>query len=374
VTSREQHRVAVIGTVGVPGNYGGFETLAENLVSYHGAKALSARLTVYCSAKSYPERQSHYGSAELRYVPLSANGIQSVLFDIVSLVWALRRRETHLLILGVSGCVFLPLLRRLTSARVLCNIDGIEWRRSKWRGLAKWFLRLSEELAVRNSDVVIADNKVIADYVAETYGRDCAVIAYGGDHALVADSDHGTRAGLPENYALALCRIEPENNVSMILDAWTSLDTPLVFVGNWDRSEYGKELKRRYGGHRQITLLDPIYEPAALRAIRDGASIYVHGHSAGGTNPSLVEMMHFGVPVLAYGCDFNRETTERAAWYFTSVQELVEAVVRLDDVAATRMGSAMKEVATRRYRWDSVGADYFALLGVPLTCAAAPRA
>lgn len=356
------HRLAIIGTVGVPGKYGGFETLAENLVRHHQNTGRTDRLTVYCSAKDYPERADRYLSAELEYLPLSANGVQSIPYDILSMLRALRRGETDLLILGVSGCIFLPVLRRLTRARVLCNIDGIEWKRKKWNGLAKWFLRLSEKLAVLHSDVVIADNQAIADHVRNTYGSACHVIAYGGDHAL----DHSGRAeapaGLPRHYALALCRIEPENNVHVILEALDGLGTPLVFVGNWGNSAYGRDLKARYGGRPNLHLLDPVYEPSMLHALRMRASIYLHGHSAGGTNPSLVEMMHFGIPVFAHGCAFNRHSTEDKARYFETPTELMDLLYSLDPDTAAKIGADMREIAQRRYTWDNIGKAYFDLL------------
>ena len=370
------HRLAIIGTVGVPGKYGGFETLAENLVRHHQDTGRRDRLTIYCCAKDYPDRAPRYLSAELEYLPLSANGIQSIPYDILSIFRALRRGETDLLILGVSGCICLPVLRRISQARVICNIDGIEWKREKWQGAAKWFLRLSEKLAVRHSNVVIADNQAIADYVTQTYGRACEVIAYGGDHALEAAPDPNARDGLPEHYALALCRIEPENNVAMILEAWKVLGEtaeqetflPLVFVGNWNKSEYGRNLKARFAEVPGITLLNPVYEPGRLRAVRDGAAVYVHGHSAGGTNPSLVEMMHFGVPVLAHGCAFNRETTEHVARYFEDAEALVTIAAEIGaemgraDLALAAAGDAMKEIADRRYRWETIGSAYFALM------------
>lgn len=355
-------RIAILGTVGVPGTYGGFETLAENLVEFHEAKALSADLTVYCSAKTFPDRPERHGSAQLRYIGLNANGAQSITYDALSLFDAIRQGDNRLLLLGVSGALVLPLVRLISNARIITNIDGIEWKRDKWKGLAKAILRASEWAAVRFSHQVIADNQAIAEYVSETYGQVCEVIPYGGDHALAAEPDPAAAVGLPDSYALALCRIEPENNVAMILEAFSNLDMPLVFVGNWETSDYGRELKARYEDHPTIIVHDPIYEPHGLRAIRDGASIYIHGHSAGGTNPSLVEMMHFGIPVLAHGCAFNRHSTEDKARYFQSAAELAEKLCSLDPEDAAQIGSNMREIAQRKYTWDQIGKAYFELL------------
>jgi glycosyltransferase involved in cell wall biosynthesis len=243
------------------------------------------------------------------------------------------------------------------------NIDGIEWKREKWTGLARLILRWSERAAVRWSHVVIADNAAIADHVRDTYQQECHVIPYGGDHALTAPPVAKPGLDLPGDYALALCRIEPENNVAMILEAFERMpDRPLVFVGNWDKSTYGRALRARFGAVPHLHLLDPAYDPGHLRWLRNGARAYVHGHSAGGTNPSLVEMMHFGIPVFAHGCAFNRHTTENRATYFESADDLVSAVQMQDEGQGRENGAAMREIAGRRYTWDSVGQAYFEIL------------
>ena len=134
------------------------------------------------------------------------------------------------------------------------------------------------------------------------------------------------------------------------------------YLGNWGNSAYGQELKARYGAMSNLHILDPIYDPDTLYALRRRASIYVHGHSAGGTNPSLVEMMYFGVPVLAHGCNFNRYSTEDRALYFMTPDELVALVHNLPTEDANEIGNKMQEIARRRYTWDHIGEAYFALL------------
>lgn len=354
--------IALLGTVGVPGRYGGFETLAENLVHYHSRSRHSARLTVWCSGKDNAEQPASFESADLRYVDLRANGVQSIPYDAVSLWQAVRSGHDRILLLGVSGALTLPLIRLISRSRIITNIDGIEWKREKWKGLARIVLRTSEWAAVRFSHEVIADNQAIADHVSDTYGSSCHVIAYGGDHALHHADEAEAPEELPDSYALALCRIEPENNVHVILEALEGLDMPLVFVGNWDNSAYGRDLKARYSESPNIFLLDPIYDPDALYAVRARASVYLHGHSAGGTNPSLVEMMHFGIPILAHGCAFNRYSTEGKARYFQSADELAEHLRNLDTQDADRIGYDMREIAQRKYTWDQIGKAYFELL------------
>lgn len=355
-------KIALLGTVGVPGRYGGFETLAENLVHHHARSARCSAMTVWCSGKDNAEYPARFESAELRYVGLKANGVQSIPYDVVSLWQAIRSSHDSIVLLGVSGAMALPLVRLFSRTRIVTNIDGIEWKREKWKGLARAFLRASEWAAVRFSHAVIADNQAIADHVRDAYGSDCHVIAYGGDHAIAHAGTGTPPKGAPESYALALCRIEPENNVHTILEAWAQLDTSLVFVGNWTNSAYGRELKDRYCFHPNLHLLDPVYEPGDLHALRTRASVYVHGHSAGGTNPSLVEMMHFEVPVLAHDCAFNRHSTEGKACYFETPEQLILLARGLTPKDAARIGADMREIAQRRYTWDLVGEAYFALI------------
>lgn len=359
-------KIAIVGTVGVPGSYGGFETLAENLVRYHANLELDAELAVYCSTPGAPTpAPAHFLSAELRFLPLKANGVQSIPYDIWSLFDAARRRTDVVVLLGVSGAIVLPLVRAISRMRIITNIDGIEWKREKWNGPARRFLRWSEKLAVRWSHEVIADNDAIADHVRESYGADSHVIAYGGDHAVATPpaTEADLSPDLPPRYTLALCRIEPENNVEMILEAFAETpNDPLVFVGNWNSSEYGRRLRDRFADRANLWLLDPVYEPARLRAIRDRAWLYVHGHSAGGTNPALVEMMHFAIPVAAFDCSFNRSTTEGRARYFGSATELMKVTAWLR-AAAERDGAAMCEIARRRYTWAEIARRYFDLAG-----------
>jgi len=356
-------KISIIGTVGVPGRYGGFETLAENLVRHHAENRLPGALTVYCSRAAYPEMPPRYLSARLRYSRFRANGLQSVPYDMLTLLDAVFRRADTILLLGVSGAAILPLVRLVSSARIITNVDGIEWKRNKWRGVAKWFLRFSEKMAARYSHEVIADNQGIADHIEARYNTPCRVIAYGGDHALSEAPQPVTGLDIPDSYAFALCRIEPENNVEMILEAVSALPARhLVFVGNWKSSAFGQNMLARFGQMPNLNLLDPIYELGKLRTLRAGAEVYIHGHSAGGTNPSLVEMMHFGLPVLAFDCVFNRFTTDGKAAYFSDAGGLARQLSKMAPEKAAAIGADMARLAQARYTWAKIGEAYFGLL------------
>jgi glycosyltransferase involved in cell wall biosynthesis len=355
-------KISIIGTVGLPANYGGFETLVENLSSYHNLILMDNEITVFCSSKTYPEKKRNYLSTRLRYIPLNANGIQSIPYDILSLFFAIWNRTDVILLLGVSGAIVLPVLRLFSSARIITNIDGIEWRRQKWRGLAKIFLRFSEKMAIRFSDEVISDNVSIAEYVKDSYGIDSHVIAYGGDQAVNVGAIPVKEFDLPSKYSFSVCRIEPENNIHIILEAFSGLENySLVIVGNWLNSDYGRELHRQYSAYDNFYLLDPIYNLGKLYSLRSSSEFYLHGHSAGGTNPSLVEAMHFGVPIIAFDCDFNRSTTENKALYFKDAKNLKLVISSLTESVSETVSKEMVEVAKRRYTWKTVAKQYFNL-------------
>ena len=151
--------MAIIGCAGVPARYGGFETLAHHLVR---ELRRDYRITVYCSAPLYreEERRRRWRGARLLYLPFRANGVQSIVYDIVSILHALFYAD-RLLILGVSGCILLPFVRLFTRKKIIVNIDGLEWRRNKWSKPVRKFLRLSEYLAVKWAHADIADNRAI---------------------------------------------------------------------------------------------------------------------------------------------------------------------------------------------------------------------
>ena len=164
---------------------------------------------------------------------------------------------------------------------------------------------------------------------------------------------------IPERFAFGVCRIEPENNVHVILEAFEAeCPMPLIMVGNWEHSEYGKELWNRYAKHPNITLYAPIYDADKLNAMRAHCSLYLHGHSCGGTNPSLVEAMYLGLTIAAFDCNFNRETTEGKALYFKDAGELRKIVQTLQPNEAATIATSMKEIADRRYTWKRIAGLY----------------
>ena len=351
-------KVAIIGSVGLPANYGGFETLVEYIT-----KEINQNfdITVYCSAKSFSKKLKTYNNCKLKYINLKANGAQSFLYDVRSIFHALKYSDL-LLILGVSGCFILPIIKLISKKKIIVNIDGLEWKRQKWSWFAKIFLKLSERIAVLAADAVIADNKVIKDYVKQAYGKTAHLISYGGDHCSPRPLSQKTLKKYPflnAQYAFKVCRIEPENNIEIILEAFSNISKiPLVLIGNWSKSNFGIEMRSKYDSISNIYLLDPIYDQSILDQIRSNCEIYVHGHSAGGTNPSLVEAMSLGLPTLCYDINYNIETTENAALYFKTTDDLINLIKSTGNDELNIIGVRMRDIARNKYKWYIISKQY----------------
>jgi glycosyltransferase involved in cell wall biosynthesis len=354
-------KLGIIGTVGVPARYGGFETLAHQLVENLNQVY---SITVYNSTKHYSakERVKKWNGARIKYIPLSANGFQSIFYDIISIIHAVLFCDV-LLILGVSGCVFLPFVKLFFPfKKVMVNLDGLEWRRAKWNKFAKTFLLWSEKVAVWCADEIIADNATIQKYVLDRYGKASNLIEYGADHNQGEKIKPETFKKFPflkNEYAFKVARIEPENNIRTILKAFAKQENlPLVLIGNWKNSDYGKSLQEEFGQLSHMHLLDPIYESNLLNQIRSNAKVYIHGHSEGGTNPSLVEAMYLGLPIISFDISYNKVTTENQAIYFKTIDELLQLINKIDTLDLNKISDNLLEVANRRYLWSVISNKY----------------
>lgn len=351
-------KIAIIGTNGLPGRYGGWDQLLNHLT-----KSLSEKheIIVYTSSYNAVKGLKEYNGAKLKIIPLKANGFQSVLYDGISMFHAVIKYDI-LLILGTSGCIFLPFMK-IFNKKIILNPDGAEWKRGKWNAFVKWFLKKSEDIGIKFSDIVVADNKIIQEYIHNEYSIKSELIAYGGDNAKYVNLENETKIkyGIEKNkYAFKVCRIEPENNIYLILEAFKGLEIKLVLIGNWNFSLYGINLRNDYKEYDNLILLDPIYHQQTLDELRANCGIYVHGHSVGGTNPSLVEAMNLGLFCTVFDVDYNRETTENKAFYFKDSDELKSIASAFIDnlLEIDAIKKEMKEIAERRYVWDLVVNQY----------------
>ena len=342
--------IALIGTAGLPAKYGGFETLAENLVLIDDQEFI-----VYCSGKPDPA-YSPADNVRLYHINIPANGALSIIYDIACVVHAVFSGCRRLLLLGSSASFAIgPLKIILPSLKVITNIDGLESTRAKWGVTAGLVLRAAERNATMVSDELISDNSAIKSHLLNKHRAESVLIAYGGDHALRSVRD------VQSLKAFSICRIEPENNIEMILSAFASSNIEIIFIGNWQASEYGRALYNRWCEHQNLDLRMPIYSQDDLDEVRSNTSIYVHGHSAGGTNPSLVEAMCCGFSVVAFDCIFNRETTHDSAYYFKSSEALVSIISDLHASELKSNADEMFKLGQEYYTWEVIRQKYKSL-------------
>lgn len=353
--------LAIVGIRGIPNNYGGFETLTEYLVEY---LAPHMEITVYCSSKDMDTSLKTYKGANLKYIPLSSHGSIGILYDSIAFGEALIKYD-KVLFLGFGGGFILPFFTKYRS-KIILNLGGLDWKRNKWSGFAQGVIRTSERLLIRYSAELVTDNIGIRNYILETYKRTSTLIAYGGDQAVKQTPGQDSFEKYPflkDDYAFSVTRIQEDNNIDMMLDAFCSgLNMPLVMVGNWNNSAYGTQIKSKYTGKPNLYLLDAIYDRKKLDILRSNCTVYVHGHSAGGTNPSLVEAMSLGLPVFAFASGYNEFTTENKAFYFKDRGELIALLQNYKSLALESMGLELQEIAHRLYRWEIVAAQYKKLI------------
>ncbi len=350
-------KIAIIGTNGIPSKYGGFETLVEYLAQHLSSEY---EMTIFCSSKNTSTELEEYKGCKLVYVSLSANGWQSILFDIVSLLKSYKVFD-RVLILGASGCIVLPLFNKYRDKFVF-NFGGLDWKRSKWGFFTRKFLKLSESMGIKYSKYLIADNIGIQKYISAEYNRHSALITYGGDQVfrvLPDIADFEKYPFLKKSYAFSVARIQSDNNIEILLNSFNEASPfPFVLVGNWGNSVFGKTTKNKYLGSNNIILLDAIYDQRELNLLRSNCKVYLHGHSAGGTNPALVEAMNLSLPIFAFDSIFNKHTTNFEAEYFSTSSELAIKLKTILDDNLVLIAKKMYAIAEKSYQWEFIAHEY----------------
>lgn len=348
-------KISIIGTQGLPAKYGGFESLVKNLVNNLEDEF---DITVFCSSPIYKHKLSHYSKSKLKYINFRPNGFQSIFYDIFSILHSINNFD-KILILGASGGIILPFLSNY-SHKFILNFGGLDWKRSKWSFFTRQFLKFSEKIAVKYSNIIIADNPGISEYIIKNYNRKSILIEYGGDHALNNNLGHQKikkNKLLPNKYCCSVARIQKDNNIEIILKSFININGNLVIVGNWNYSDYGKKMKLKYSRFKNIFMLDPIYDINELNCIRSNCQIYIHGHSAGGTNPALVEAMALGLPVACFSNVFNKYTTNNLSLYFKNSNELQKIIFTKKNKLKS-IAKKLKDYAQKKYNWDRIAQKY----------------
>jgi glycosyltransferase involved in cell wall biosynthesis len=352
------HKIAIIGTNGLPGRYGGWDQLLNHLTIILSKKY---EIIVYTSKYNAIPGLKEFNNSKIRVLPLKANGIQSIFYDGYSMFESSLKCDI-LLVLGTSGCIFLPFIK-LFNSNIVLNPDGAEWKRGKWNFFVQQFLKLSEYLGVKFAKVVVSDNLIIKNHVFNFYSKKSTLIEYGGDHVLSNELTNETQIRYKisqGSYAFKVCRIEPENNIDLILKVFSQVKLRFILIGNWNNSSYGINTRDKYKSYCNLTLLDPIYDQEKLDELRSNCGLYIHGHSVGGTNPSLVEAMYLGLNCVVFDVDYNRVTTEDKAIYFKDGAELLKIVSEFENDSSGFycVGESLKRVASIKYKWVDIVNKY----------------
>jgi glycosyltransferase involved in cell wall biosynthesis len=356
--------VRILGTRGVPAAYGGFETAAENIGRYLRSKGW--RVVVYCQIPGTgPTTTDTWEDLERVNIREPREGwIGTSSFDLRSIRHAMKDHgpDEAWLTFGYNTGVFdlVPRLRRVPN---VINMDGMEWTRARW-GLARQGILLgNERIAGWVGDLLVADHPEIARYLRRHFGaRRVVTIAYGAHEVTSAStgpiSEHGL---IPGGYAMVVCRPIPENSVSEIVGAWARRPRgmPLLVVGPYrEEDPYARQV--RAAGSSEVRFPGPIFDQDRLSALRFHAAWYLHGHTVGGTNPSLVEAMAAGNAVLAHGNVYNRWVAGPGNAYFTSEDDLATLLdVMLPDEDRRRgMGESSRKRYRAEFTWARIGDQY----------------
>lgn len=375
----EKFDYSIVGTHGLPPKYGGFETLAHNLTLNLTHKSF----IIYCSKFNHNNKSSDkLGNNIYRYfIPLKANGWQAIPYDWISIFHAMNHSK-QVLILGTTGCTALPFLRMIfPMVNVITHIDGIEWKREKWGLISKVIYYISERVAISFSDFVVSDNLGINDYLRKSYGKRYLKrvinLSYGGTNIIkrnsnksdqnnvkVVDSRNNKEINLiKRTYFLKIARIEKENNIQAVINAYLQSKKKLkklVIVGNWKKTNFGRQLLKKYSldKNKKVILAKPIYNEIKLSIIRRNAYAYIHGHSAGGTNPSLIEAISDRLPVMAYNVDFNRYSLFNKGLMWSNSNDLSHILDTLDDETCKKISQDLTKIYNQNYNWEKICSSY----------------
>jgi hypothetical protein len=318
-------KIAILGTRGIPNQYGGFEQWAEQL-SQQLAKQ-GHQITVY-SSHYHPYKNDKFNGVKIvrKWDPKNIGLASQFLYDLLCVIHARKQNFDVILQLGyTTSSVWARLLPK--TAKIIYNMDGMEWQREKYKGFLSLFLKHAEKLAVKYSRWVIADSKPVKHYLDKKYAINSVFIPYPATIFNNPDESVLKRFNLEKNnYYLLIARFQPDNNPETVIQGLIGSKTsrPLVIIGDYN-NRYGKYLQKKYHDER-IRFLGRIYDKSVLDNLRHFSALYFHGHSAGGTNPSLLEAMAASAVICAHDNKFNRSVTGNDALYFKNAETVTEII------------------------------------------------
>lgn len=354
-------RIAILGTKGIPNNYGGFEQFAEYLSI--GLVKLGHQVTVY-NPSFHPFSESSFNGVGIEKVfspEKFIGGAANFIYDHLCLKHALTQNFDIIYEAGYHSVAlsyrFLK-IKNLTKPAVLTNMDGLEWKRSKWNFLTRRLIRKLEEIAIRESPYLISDNEGIRNYYLREFNRDSFFLPYGADPVEDANANFLISYGIePNRYFILVARLEPENNIDMVIDGYlrSSTNYPLLVVGN-HKTPYGNYLKKFFRNVK-VRFIGGVYNKSELDALRQFSLGYFHGHSVGGTNPSLLEAMACHCFILAHGNEFNRSVLQESAFYFENKGEIINLVKGIDQLRKDSYKQFERDNTDRiqnQYNWSII--------------------
>lgn len=359
-------KIAFVSTRGIPNNYGGFEQFAEYISV--GLAERGHDVTVY-SPHYHPYKKSEYKGVRIKHVyspELWMGGsVGSFFYDYSCLKDALGNEDFDI-IYEAGYTSIIPAYIRFNVKNIrrplfTTNMDGLEYKRTKFNPLVRMFVFWEEKMAVKHSHFLIADNMGIHDYYKGKYGRESKFLAYGAN--VYDNYDAGVLKEwnlVPNEYYLLVARMEPENNICMAIEGYKASkeygQRPLIIVGKTN-TPYGKKLVKQCGGDSNIHFVGGIYNFDKLNSVRHFSFAYFHGHSVGGTNPSLLEAMASDCFILAHDNIFNRAVLRENAVYYSSSQAVTMLLDTIDDTASLCKEKYIKnnlEVIRKEYSWEKL--------------------
>jgi glycosyltransferase involved in cell wall biosynthesis len=357
--------VIILGIRGIPAAHGGFETFAERLASYLHERGW--RVTVYCQGSPTGRRmEDNWNGIRRIHLPVKLDGsVGTIEFDL-KCVMDVARLPGTILTLGYNTG-FLSAWLRLRNRRNLVNMDGLEWKRAKYSAPQKAYLWINERLAAWGGASLIADHPQIARHLeTRVPAAKITMIPYGSDRIAAADPAPLAALGLePGGFFSLVARPVPENSVLEIVRAFSAQPrgVKLALLGNYT-PDVAYEAAVRTAAGPEVVFTGAIYDRDTLAALRGHSIAYLHGHQVGGTNPSLVEALGAGSPVIAHDNAFNRWVAGDAAVYFSNVDRCAEAITRVLHDAALRdtLGAAARRRWESTFTWDDVLEQYLQTL------------